>query len=636
MPHTLNVSDQWFLAMRRKDPLTGGQFQIGDSVVVCRQCRTVHLSDTWFFEHTGCKVQGCGSTSYSDNFNRDTVVFSSVSIKKSTTSADAQNRWQQSTQKTSTTHSSDSQQQPNRNVGLWNNWGWIPTIALVILVIAMLSQSLQGSRNSTPQNTQNSTTSVMENGQDFNDIDAVLPDDYIVSDPTTEPVVEDPSEKELSTTPTEVVITGLHIPECNRSEYYFDDIESSSITIDSAVINRFSYQFSEDGQQIRHQFTIPRDGRYLVAVEDMNNDMVLEAEVRDSSGNMVDSDSYFINNDSFTLKGLEEGDTYTLVLDQDVGLGSFTVIVGNQKPHVTATSYTHINDSVEYLDQRNVYSFTVPRSGRYRFELNDMESRVVTELLVFDANGNTIDSDTYAVDGDGLTLKGLNAGEKYQIQVRQNEGYSDYTLFIGYQKEIVDVSGYTDLFDSVQYQDQRNVYLYTIPISGRYRVQLDGMTSNAVMELYVFDSNGDTVASDTYAVNGDGLTLKGLNAGEEYQIQVRQNAGFSDYALSLGCQKPTNTVEVDTDVYDSIEYFDQRNVYDLYAETNDPITVTVAEMRSNCVVELYVFDASGDTLVSDTHCINHDSVTFTPVTGELYQIQVRYCAGYSPYVLTLR
>ena len=46
MPHTLNTKDQWFLKMGCKDPLTGGRFQTGDSVVVCRKCRTVHLVDT--------------------------------------------------------------------------------------------------------------------------------------------------------------------------------------------------------------------------------------------------------------------------------------------------------------------------------------------------------------------------------------------------------------------------------------------------------------------------------------------------------------------------------------------------------------------------------------------------------------
>lgn len=353
MPHTLNVSDQWFLTMRRKDPLTGGQFQIGDSVVVCRQCRTVHLSDTWYFEHTGCKVQGCGSTSYSDNFSRDTVVFSSVSIKKSTSAAVAKTVGNNPPPKTSSPHSFNSQQQSNRNVGIWNNWGWIPTIALVVLLIAMLPQWLQGTGNSTPQN---DTTSVTEYGQTFNDIDSVLSDDYIVSDSTTEHVVEDPSEKHISTTPTEPVIVDLHIPECDRSEYYFDDIESNSITIESAVIDYFSYQFSEDGQQIRHQFTIPRDGRYLVAVEDMSNDMVLEAEVRDSSGNVVASDSYFINNDSFTLKGLEEGDTYTLILNQDIGLGTFTIIVGNQN-RMLLQPVIHISMILSSIEINEMYIF---------------------------------------------------------------------------------------------------------------------------------------------------------------------------------------------------------------------------------------------------------------------------------------
>ena len=84
MPYTLNTRDQWFLVMGRKDPLTGGQFQIGDSVVVCRRCRTVHLTDTWYFAPNGCKAPGCGCTNHAANFSRDAVAFSSITIKKST------------------------------------------------------------------------------------------------------------------------------------------------------------------------------------------------------------------------------------------------------------------------------------------------------------------------------------------------------------------------------------------------------------------------------------------------------------------------------------------------------------------------------------------------------------------------
>lgn len=61
---------------------------------------------------------------------------------------------------------------------------------------------------------------------------------------------------------------------------------------------------------------------------------------------------------------------------------------------------------------------------------------------------------------------GLYAGHTYGISVKQDSGFSDYILFIGMQKATNDITGHTSLTDSVEFTDQRNVYLFTVPIDG--------------------------------------------------------------------------------------------------------------------------------------------------------------------------
>ena len=92
------------------------------------------------------------------------------------------------------------------------------------------------------------------------------------------------------------------------------------------------------------------------------------------------------------------------------------------------------------------------------------------------------------MNGEGLTIKDMQAGETYQIQVRQYSGYDMYNLNLGLQKETVDISEYSSVSDSIQYTDQRNVYTYTPSLTGKYRFEIQDLTdgSNNEVNILVF------------------------------------------------------------------------------------------------------------------------------------------------------
>ena len=71
MAHIINEGDRWFLNMHRKDPLLHQEFRPGDSVVVCRACRTVQTNDTWTFNGGKCIV--CGNPDGSGAFTRQNI-----------------------------------------------------------------------------------------------------------------------------------------------------------------------------------------------------------------------------------------------------------------------------------------------------------------------------------------------------------------------------------------------------------------------------------------------------------------------------------------------------------------------------------------------------------------------------------
>lgn len=437
---------------------------------------------------------------------------------------------------------------------------------------------------------------------------------------------------------TEVVTVNksLSIGKIEQSAHSVEGLKSNATSGAAADVIRYSGNIGAEDQEDWYSFTAPYEGRYRIDVSGIQSGTDVRLYLYDELGDVVTSDTYCTKGEGITGKGLEAGKTYSIKVKQDSGYSSYSLAIGMQKAPIDLTGYTAISDSIEFIDQRNVYYFSVPLTGRYRFNMSEIYSGTDVELYIFDSLGNTVASDTYCTNGDGITVRDLQAGAIYEIQVRQDNGFSGYKLSIGYQKSTVDISDYTIVNDSIEYTDQRNVYSFTVPVDGRYRFELSGMTGGTDVELYMFNYLEETVASDTYCTNGDGITVKDLKAGETYEVQIRQDNGFSSYTLSIGKQKETVDISDKISISDSVEFTGQRNVYSFTAKSSGDVTITISGLESGVVVEAYVFDDLDSTVVSDTYFTNGDSITIKGCSiGEHYEIQIRQDSGMSNYTLNI-
>ena len=437
---------------------------------------------------------------------------------------------------------------------------------------------------------------------------------------------------------TEVVTVNksLSIGKIEQSAHSVEGLKSNATSGAAADVIRYSGNIGAEDQEDWYSFTAPYEGRYRIDVSGIQSGTDVRLYLYDELGDVVTSDTYCTKGEGITGKGLEAGKTYSIKVKQDSGYSSYSLAIGMQKAPIDLTGYTAISDSIEFIDQRNVYYFSVPLTGRYRFNMSEIYSGTDVELYIFDSLGNTVASDTYCTNGDGITVRDLQAGAIYEIQVRQDNGFSGYKLSIGYQKSTVDISDYTIVNDSIEYTDQRNVYSFTVPVDGRYRFELSGMTGGTDVELYMFNYLEETVASDTYCTNGDGITVKDLKAGETYEVQIRQDNGFSSYTLSIGKQKETVDISDKISISDSVEFTGQRNVYSFTAKSSGDVTITISGLESGVVVEAYVFDDFDSTVVSDTYFTNGDSITIKGCSiGEHYEIQIRQDSGMSNYTLNI-
>lgn len=189
--------------------------------------------------------------------------------------------------------------------------------------------------------------------------------------------------------------------------------------------------------------------------------------------------------------------------------------------------------TISSIGQTDSYTFTAPRDGRYRAEINGLFGPDSLNIYFFDSSGKLLESRNGCTDGQGVTVKDLVGGETYMVAVEQNSGTGNYYILVGMQKPTIDVSYASQVNDSMDYTDQRNVYEFTAPSDGNFTFEVSGMYDGMSVQMYIFDDPGNKVDYKDNATNGSSLTLKDLKAGDTYEVQVRQKSGFGEYTLFI-------------------------------------------------------------------------------------------------------
>lgn len=492
--------------------------------------------------------------------------------------------------------------------------------------------------------TKESTT---ETSQENKDSDDTSTNSINQNSSNSEENFNQPTENEIhveGSTPT--LDSELSIGKIAAVSMEVQSIESSVVENIDAQIDVYNGSLTIEDQVDTYSFTPSVTGRYRFEISGLTEgtDHKVNLVIKNSGDGIVDSTRYGImNGDGLTVKSMQAGETFQVQVKQYMGLDSYTLSIGNQKKTLDVTGYTVVKDSVEFRDQRNVYLFTPPITGKYRFEISDLTkgSDHKVNLVVHNSGGGEEASTRYGImNGDGLTIPSMQAGQTYEVQVHQYLGYDSYNLNIGYQKDSVDISGYNIVADSIQYCDQKNVYFFTPTVTGSYRFEISNLTkgSSNKVNLYVWNSRDGEEGSTSYGImNGDGLTIKDMQADETYQIQVQQYSGYDMYSLNVGLQKETVDISEYRLVSDSIQYTDQRNVYTFTPFSSGKYRFEIQGLTdgSNNKVNVLVFNSRGGEEGSTSYGIaSGEWLEIADLqSGETYQVQVRYYSGYDSYKL---
>ncbi|MCR5735163.1 MAG: hypothetical protein K6G22_11195 [Lachnospiraceae bacterium] len=289
------------------------------------------------------------------------------------------------------------------------------------------------------------------------------------------------------------------------------------------------------------------------------------------------------------------------------------------------------------------YGLHIDESGSYHMAVSGVDDDAQIKVQILDEAGSAIYTKAYLVNGDVIPLGVLDAGRDLTVEVYLciEQTHFELKLYKG-----VDVSGYTQISGKLMTDANYIDFYYTIPRTGRYRVEITSDDPSRLYDLSVYDSNDHREEWSSGCESGEGITLYNLIEGSVYKIRVEtfnsQSAGhgtvYGRYTLNIWPQKEIIDVAVNNCVVDSVEYTDQRNVYMFAPESDSEIRLTYQEKYTDCHADLCVYDEN-DLSQSIAYKIgigNDEDLSFTAKQGHLYQIQVRHNTGYSDYGLWIR
>lgn len=306
-------------------------------------------------------------------------------------------------------------------------------------------------------------------------------------------------------------------------------LDNKELEIGKAEIISYSGKIKKEEQDDVYSFSPDRNGTYRVELSGIHNSGDMKVSIYDPLGERMHY-TYAGNGEGLTLTDLKKGKKYKIHVSYDNGLSPYTLSIAKQKKKENVSGYTIVKDGIEFTDQDNVYSFTVPRDGLYRFEFSEIHDNKEVKISIYNDLGERLKY-SYAGNNEGISIE-LSSGDKYTIHVTEENGFSPYNLKIGKQKEIIDISQYDGVQDSIEFTDQDNVYQYTSSSDGEYEFAFSEMRDGVQVHISIYNRLGERLKY-TYCGNDESLSIDNLEEGETYEVHVEYEDGVSPYVMTI-------------------------------------------------------------------------------------------------------
>lgn len=271
----------------------------------------------------------------------------------------------------------------------------------------------------------------------------------------------------------------------------------------------------KENQKDEYVYVAPTDGTYRFYADLSSGGEVL-IRLSDENGESL---NYGTN--ALTID-LDAKKTYILSVEYRNAPCDYTVNIGVPISISDKTGKTSISGKITYQDQKDQYRYTTSTSGTYRFDTN-LSAAGEVRVQIFGENGKSIN---YGINS--LTIE-LEAGKTYILSVEYRNGPCDYDISIGVPIPITNITGYSSVSGNITYQDQKDKYYYTAPVSGTYCFNTN-LSAGGEVRIRISGENGNSL---NYGTNTLTMNLEG---GKTYILSVEYRNAPCSYIVLLELQ----------------------------------------------------------------------------------------------------
>ena len=280
--------------------------------------------------------------------------------------------------------------------------------------------------------------------------------------------------------------------------------------------------------------------------------------------------------------------------------------------------------------QTETYEFTTSTGGVYRFEVEDDNANARYRIVISDAyNNEVVNRGISAQNGCKVELQD---NTNYTILFKQDSNTSNFKLKIFSPNPTAVINGDDRrISGSITYEGQIDSYLYTPPVSGLYRFDIEDDNAGTQYRLIIKDSRGEEIINRGIS-HGNGKNSE-LNSGETYSIQLKQDYDLANYTLILGVPKETVNIQGNT-FSGSISYEQQEDNYIYVAPITGKYTFYTDSDNSGARFRLAVYDSRGGEVRDTVIGVSIEkSVELT--AGESYKFIVKQDYDFGSYNITI-
>lgn len=230
------------------------------------------------------------------------------------------------------------------------------------------------------------------------------------------------------TVSTEVIPQGEYTIEISYSygtgSYEFTvGHQKESVDINSFGTINDSVEYQD--QVNNYEFVPDETGLYRFDFSDMMYDTEITFTIYDHLNTPVKK-AGVRSKQGLTVDGLTAGEKYKISISQASGLTQYTINIGRQRAVRSIETGQKISDSIQFVDQRNLYTF-VPDETRIYTITGNKSDWDEWYLKAYDENNTPLKLKN---TGDQQVFLELEAGEKYTISCYYREKFIEYSFSI--------------------------------------------------------------------------------------------------------------------------------------------------------------------------------------------------------------